>query len=236
MRNVLPDAPLGRVGAGAVRTTGALRAETAVVRVAVVRAGAFFVVVRRTAFFGAVLRAGLGGMKILCVYCNTSVLKRTSAVGLFIHIIVILYANMEFTNALPLLQINLTAIFITLAVVVTADTHGLLWILGKMRVLPQTRMEVLHRLAWGGLIVIVLAGATMFSTYSEYLLTLPAFQLKMLFVLFLFLNAIFIGKHLQVATVRSFAELSPKERLPLLISGAVSTTGWIGAYICAQFI
>ena len=143
---------------------------------------------------------------------------------------------MEFIYTLPLLQIHLTAIFFTLAVVVTADGHGLLWILGLLKSLPHKRMEILHILAWIGLVTIMLAGATMFSTYSEYLLTLPAFQLKMLFVAFLVLNAFFIGKHLKIATVRPFAELSFQERLPLLISGAVSTTGWIGAYICAQFI
>lgn len=143
---------------------------------------------------------------------------------------------MEFIYALPLLQIHVTAVFFTLAVVITADSHGLLWMLGKLQTLPHKRMEILHALAWIGLITIMLAGVTMFSTYSEYLLTLPAFQLKMTFVAFLVLNAIFIGKHLKIATVRSFASLPTKERILLLLSGIISTTGWIGAYICAQFI
>lgn len=143
---------------------------------------------------------------------------------------------MEFIYALPLLQIHVTAVFLTLGVVITADSHGLLWMLGKLQTLPRKRMEALHVLAWIGLITIMLAGATMFSTYSEYLLTLPAFQLKMLFVVFLVLNAVVIGKHLKIATVRSFASLPRKERIVLLLSGAVSTTGWVGAYICAQFI
>jgi hypothetical protein len=143
---------------------------------------------------------------------------------------------MDFLYSLPLLQIHLTAVFATLSLVVVADTHGLLWVLGKMSILPKRRMELLHRAIWIGLFCIVGAGVTMFSSYPEYLLTLPAFQLKMFFVAGLLLNAIFIGKHLNSAATRTFASLTGKERLILLLSGAVSTLGWIGAYTCAQFL
>jgi hypothetical protein len=143
---------------------------------------------------------------------------------------------MEFMYSLPLLQIHIGAVFATLAIVIISDFHGLLWVLGKSETLPYARMRMLHTCAWIGLITIILAGATMFSSYPQYLLSLPAFQLKMVFVAFLLMNAFVIGKHMHVAVLQPFATLSKQEKLVLLISGAVSTIGWIGAYVCAQFL
>lgn len=143
---------------------------------------------------------------------------------------------MDFIATLPVLQIHVTAVFITLAVVIAADVHGLLWILGKKQTLPLKRMEFFHRAAWLGLIVIITAGFLMFISYSEYLLSLPAFKFKMLFVAMLLVNAFVIGKHLMIATKEPFASLSSKEKMTLIISGAVSTCGWIGAFVCAQLL
>ncbi len=143
---------------------------------------------------------------------------------------------MEFLQTLPLLQIHITAVFTTLTLVVAADSHGLLWILGKMQTLPEKRMRFFHYATWIGLVVIISAGASMFITYPEYLLSLTAFKFKMLFVAFLLVNAFFIGKHLHIATSQPFASLPFKEKRILLISGLVSTAGWIGAYTCAQFL
>ncbi len=143
---------------------------------------------------------------------------------------------MDLFNALPWLQIHVFAVFATLTLVVLADAHGFLWMIGKLRTLPHTRMEYLHRAVWVGLGVIFIAGFSMFLSYPEYLLTLPAFQLKILFVCMLAVNAFIIGKHLKVATATPFAELSSKEKTTLLLSGLASTSGWVGAYICAQFL
>jgi hypothetical protein len=143
---------------------------------------------------------------------------------------------MDFIASLPLLQIHLTAVFTTLAVVAVADTHGLLWILGKLQTLPLNRMELLHRATWIGLIATMLAGGSMFLGYSEYLLSLPAFRVKLFFIAALLINAFFIGKHLTVATSSPFASLPQKQRLALLISGVVSSASWIGAFTSAQFL
>jgi len=143
---------------------------------------------------------------------------------------------MEFIQTLPLLTIHVTAVFATLAVVVIADIHGLLWILGKMSTLPHQRMRLLHGATWIGLLTIITAGASMFITYPEYLLSLTAFKLKMLFVAGLLINAFFIGAHMKLATTTPFASLAGREKRILLVSGFISTAGWIGAYICAQFL
>lgn len=146
------------------------------------------------------------------------------------------FLPMEFITTLPLLQIHVTAVFITLAIVVIADLHGLLWLMGKVKTLPQKRMVQLHRFTWTGLLTIMTAGIIMFSSYPEYLLSLWAFRFKALFVAALFINAFFIGAHLRVAQEKSFAELSVHEKRRLLFSGAISAICWIGAFLCAQFL
>jgi hypothetical protein len=123
---------------------------------------------------------------------------------------------MDFINNLPIQQIHVLTVFVTLAIVVMADIHGLLWILGKRQTLPRKRMGFFHRGAWAGVLVIILTGILMFVNESAELLSLPAFQLKMFFVLCLFVNAFFIGKHLMIATV--------------------STICWIGAFVTAQML
>jgi len=143
---------------------------------------------------------------------------------------------MDVLSSLPLLQIHLTAVFTTLVLVVISDLHALLWIIGKMETLPYKRMQLFHRAVWVGLAFIISAGVSMFLSYPEYLLSLPAFQLKAIFILFLLINAFFIGKHLRSASERTFSALPRKEKVMLLVSGFVSTLGWIGAYTCAQFL
>lgn len=143
---------------------------------------------------------------------------------------------MDIIAALPLLQIHIVAVFATLVLVITSDMHGLLWVLGKIKTLPKKRMGFFHRAVWVGLVCTIAAGFSMFISYPEYLLSLPAFRLKVFFILMLVTNAFFIGKHLTVATEKTFASLTTKERMVLLISGAISIFGWIGAYTCAQFL
>ena len=41
---------------------------------------------------------------------------------------------------------------------------------------------------------------------------------------------------MNVAVVKTYAELNFRERLPLMISGVASTLGWLGAFISALFL
>lgn len=143
---------------------------------------------------------------------------------------------MDFIASLPLLQIHVTAVFATIAVVVVSDVHGMLWLMGKLPTLPRKRMELLHKAVWAGLVCAIAAGFTMFLFYPDYLLSLWAFRFKVLFIAALLINAFLIGKHMRLAYTQSFASLSAREKRLLFISGAVSTLGWIGAYTCAQFL
>ncbi len=143
---------------------------------------------------------------------------------------------MDFIFSLPLLPIHVFSVTLTLLLVIIADAHGALWLFGKMHTLPQKRMSYLHTAIWIGLIITIIAGALMFSTYPAYLLSLTAFRLKILFIVMLVVNAIFIGKHMRLAQEQPFSSLSKNEKLILIVSGIISTTGWIGAYTAAKFL
>jgi len=131
------------------------------------------------------------------------------------------------------LSIHGTTIFALVAIILYSDHLGLSWIQGKRETLPTKKMVLLHRLVWVGLAIMVASGVVLFLDLKDYLLTTPAFYVKMFFVATLVVNALFIGKFMRVATEKPFAVLSNNERLSLLISGAVSTISWIGAIIAA---
>jgi hypothetical protein len=113
---------------------------------------------------------------------------------------------------------------------------GLLWILGKKETLDRALLSRIHNTIWVGLGIMLVTGATMAYPYQEYLRTLTPFLVKMGFVLALLINSFFIGKHLYLATERPFAMLTKKERLPLFISGTVSTISWIGIITAATML
>jgi hypothetical protein len=127
-------------------------------------------------------------------------------------------------------------VFVTLALVVLADTHGVLWLLGVLKTLPARRMRLFHRFIWIGLLIIIVSGFFVFLDEGSSLIFSPEFWLKMFFVLCLVINAIVIGAHMKIATNSSFSVVPMKERIALFFSGAFSTTCWIGAFVMAQFI
>lgn len=130
-----------------------------------------------------------------------------------------------------LVTVHVAILFLTIAVILYADKQGFSWILGKDETLNKTKLEILHRLMWGGLIGMIATGVFLFWPLREFLLTQPVYYIKMFFVSVLAINAFFIGKFMNVATERQFSDLSKSERVPLFVSGAVSTVAWAGAII-----
>ena len=128
-------------------------------------------------------------------------------------------------------EIHLTIVVITALVVLYADHEGLDWIRGKKQMLSKDRVEVLHVLVSFGISALLLTGGLMFINRAEYLLQELVFIAKMVFVGALVVNGFFIGEVSRLATERTFASLSAKERLPLYISGGVSFVGWVGAIV-----
>lgn len=117
-----------------------------------------------------------------------------------------------------------------------ADYFGMLWIREKRKTLNEKKLRTLHTQAWIGLGLMITTGLTLFWPMKEYLLTLPQFYIKMAFVVTLICNGFVVGRLQKKASTRTFSSLSPRERTPLFISGAVSTLSWIGAIIAAFFL
>ncbi len=134
---------------------------------------------------------------------------------------------------LPLHLISLTFVAWN---VVLADHMGFNWIRGKEQTLDAQKVQKYHVRTWIGLLLMIATGLTLFWPMREFLLTRPQFYVKMGFVLALFLNSFAIGKLSKISTEKTFASLSTKEKIPLMISGAISTISWVGAVIMALFL
>lgn len=134
---------------------------------------------------------------------------------------------------LPLHLLSLTYIAWN---VVRADHMGFMWIRGKAEKLNENTIKKLHRGTWFGISLMIITGLFLFWPLRDYLLTRPQFYIKMAFVVTLIANSFAIEKLSHTATVKSFASLSTKEKLPLFISGAISTTSWVGATLTAFFL
>lgn len=117
-----------------------------------------------------------------------------------------------------------------------ADHAGFNWIRGKEKLLSKKEVMKYHHGTWIGLILMIITGAFLFYPLREFLLTRPQFYIKMSFVLVLIINGLVIGKISHIATEKTFDSLSTKEKLPLIISGAVSTIAWLMAIASAFFL
>lgn len=135
-----------------------------------------------------------------------------------------------------LLPIHLTFLAFSAFHIVQADHMGYIWMTGKVDTLPKEKVAKHHRYLWMGLCLMIISGLCLFWPVREYLLTRPQFYFKMAFVATLVSNGFIIGSLQHFAVERKFASLSFSEKLPLILSGAVSTISWIGAGIMAFFL
>ncbi|MEK7613662.1 MAG: hypothetical protein AAB439_02185 [Patescibacteria group bacterium] len=132
-----------------------------------------------------------------------------------------------------LIHIHVTTLALLLCAVAFADHEAFAWLRGKKETLSKKILMRVHLFTWAGLLVMVTTGVQMALPLADFLVTNVAFYFKMFFVSALIINAVVIGFLLNVAAERSFASLSRKERIPLFISGGVSTVSWIGAIVSA---
>ncbi len=132
-----------------------------------------------------------------------------------------------------MLAVHLTILVCTVLVILYTDHVGFRYFRGREQVLSAALVYRLHYVVWVGLLGMIATGAYMAWPALPVLITLPLFQLKMAFVAALFINALYIGFFIQTATTTPFVELTWKQKAPLLISGAISTTSWIGAVSAA---
>lgn len=135
------------------------------------------------------------------------------------------------TNLLVLLHLS----FLALAVmgIVLADHVAWRWMHGGDDLHHHAYLARVHWLVTAGLTGLIVTGLILFWPLRDYLLVQPLFWLKMLFVLALIINSFFIEKLMHLPATVSFDSLNRRQKMPLYISGAISTLSWLGAASCA---
>ena len=135
-----------------------------------------------------------------------------------------------------ILPVHITTSLVLVVLVLRADHHGFKWIRGKEEILDATALSKLHSYVWLGLFVMIFTGVLLAYPYQEYLRSYWPFLAKMSFVLALLINGVVVGKLMKIATVKPFRELTNREKMPLFVSGAVSTLSWAGAILMATLL
>ena len=132
-------------------------------------------------------------------------------------------------------EVHLGVLLITVVAILWADHLGFQYFRGQRLTLPALLVTRLHYAVSLGLVGMVATGAYMAYDRFGYLSTQPVFWLKMFFVAVLVGNALFITGLMRKAFTTSFAALSVRERTTLLVSGAASGLGWVGAATIGLF-
>ena len=135
-----------------------------------------------------------------------------------------------------LFQIHLTILAATIIVILCTEHLGFQYVRGLRKTLNLREILVLHYLVLAGLSGMILTGFTMAYPAIGTLLSQPLFILKVSFVVILIINAIFIASLIKIATEVPFVSLTLLQKAPLIVSGALSTVGWIGAIISALLL
>lgn len=126
-------------------------------------------------------------------------------------------------------DLHLAILVATVICIVWADYLGSEYLRGVRKTLNRTVIDRLHTAVWIGLFGMVASGIYLASDRFVYLSGVPVFWLKMSFVALLIVNSFIIGRLMRYAYTTPFAELPRRERLFLMLSGAASTIGWVGA-------
>jgi hypothetical protein len=125
-------------------------------------------------------------------------------------------------------SLHLLALAFVALVILIADHDGFAYIRGKKQLLNAAKVSRLHNLVWLGLIGMLATGLALLADEPD-VLEESAFYVKMLMVLALFINGVAIGQLSKLSTITPFANLTKKQKLSLLLSGAISASCWIGA-------
>lgn len=132
-------------------------------------------------------------------------------------------------------NIHLALLALTGALIATADHDAFMYVFGKNLLLEKQRTKLLHYGVWIGLTLMIITGALLAFPLREYYVTDSAFIIKMCMVGALVGNGVLIGKLSSLATHVPFKGLSFHTKLFLLASGAISTSGWVGAAVIGFF-
>lgn len=134
-----------------------------------------------------------------------------------------------------MVTIHIALIIIAGLTVLYSDEQGLEWFRGTQKTLSKKRLSLLHSIVSLGLAGIILTGGLVLINEPEFLAD-PAFIAKMAFVTALTINGLFIGSLTEIATQKEFANVSRSKKRLLIVSGAISAIGWVGAIICGLLL
>ena len=127
------------------------------------------------------------------------------------------------------LYIHIASLCVAAAGMFYADSQAFGWLIGKKDLLLHTHLKRAHDIVGFALVGLITTGLALFWPMREYLVEQPMFWAKMGFVLALVVNAFAIERLMHVPTRSPFHSLRKKEKLSLMISGAVSAVSWLGA-------
>jgi hypothetical protein len=117
-----------------------------------------------------------------------------------------------------------------------ADHEAFAWLHGKKDRLLHRHLLVAHHVVAYALSAIIATGLLLFWPMRDYLLAQPLFWLKMGFVAAIVANSFAIERLMHVPTRASFRSLPRRQRLPLMVSGAISLGSWVGAGVLALIL
>ncbi len=128
-----------------------------------------------------------------------------------------------------MLTFHILSFGFVLGVTALADKDALQWFRGKKQTLDRTTLHQYHVLIWIGLLSLAVSGLYLFYPMRVFLLGSMLFDVKLLFVVILFVNAVLVGRLMNLALTKPYAELTVHEKTSLIVSGAVSAFSWFFA-------
>lgn len=128
-----------------------------------------------------------------------------------------------------MLPLHILSFGFVIGVSAIADKDALAWIRGTQRVLEAKRLRQYHLMIWIGLASVVVSGVLLLYPARLYLLGDILFDIKLLFVAILFVNAFLIGRLVEYATTIPFRDVALRDKRALFMSGAISLMSWAAA-------
>jgi len=125
--------------------------------------------------------------------------------------------------------LHVTILILVALVILYADHEGFAYFTGKKQTLSAKFIKWSHGLVWTGLAGMIITGVLLALPRWTFLLQEPVFYAKMGFIAVLIVNAFAIGELSVHTTETPFKELPKVKQRVLLVSGALSAIGWLGA-------
>lgn len=131
--------------------------------------------------------------------------------------------------------LHLLSFLITLPAILYSDHFGVQYLLGKTETVDIKLAQKLHIIVFLGLGLIIASGLYLTLPAWDFYLSDNLFRVKILFVLALILNGLFIGKLLKVASNKPYRYLTNMQKVTLLISGGISGASWFMSFVIGFF-